>query len=47
MIKYEDALQAITKNLDRINGHKEGTGLLVAMDWLADLEVVEHDEVGS
>lgn len=41
LIKYEDALQAITKNLDRIEGQPDGTMMLVAKDWLKDVEVHE------
>ena len=42
LIKYEDALQAITKNLDRIECQPEGTMMLVARKWLEDVEVVEE-----
>lgn len=45
LIKYEDALQAITKNLDRINYVSEGTMRGVAEKWLEDVEVVEVETV--
>ena len=47
LIRKEDALRAITKNLDRINGHKEGTGLLVAMDWLEDVETINTESAAG
>ncbi len=47
LIRKEDALRAITKNLDRINGTPEGAMYGVAKIWLKDVETVEHDEMGS
>lgn len=43
LIRYEDALQAITENLDRINGTDTGVMKGVAKIWLENVEVVEDE----
>ena len=41
----KDVLEAITANLDRINGTAQGTMKGVAYDWLKDIETVEMEDV--